>query len=85
MESVSLEELQGSSSEHTHEVHSPCRVPFELQLWSTPHHFLYRMTRGVPQERHSGRTRLEELLINSVGIAPQEFRPTSVERGFLGL
>ena len=74
MKRVPLEKLQGSSSEHPHEVRSPCRVPLELQLRSTPHYFLYRMTRGVPQERHSWRTPLEEpLRNNSVGIALEEF------------
>ena len=61
-----LEELQGSSSEHPHEVHSSCRVPLEPKLRSTPHYFLYRMIRGVPQERHSLRFPLEELLRSSV-------------------
>ena len=70
MKSEPLEEFRGSSLKPPFEVHSPCRVPLELQL-STPHYFLYRMTRGVPQERHSRRTPLEELLNISVG-APKE-------------
>ena len=74
MKSVPLEELQVSSSEYPHGVHSP----FELQLRSTPHYLLnYRMTRGVPQERHSRRTPLEKLLRNSVGTALKEFCPYS--------
>ena len=73
MKSVPLEEQQGSSSAHPHEVHSPCRVPLELQLRSTPYYFLYRINREVPQERHYRRTPLEELLRNSVGIAIEEF------------
>ena len=69
MKSVPHEELQGSSSEHPHEVHSPVEEHSSLLP-------LQEDQRSSPRKTFSE---------DSIRGAPEEFRRNSVNRGFPGL